>query len=69
MIIEDGVFVFANAIIMPGVTLHKNCIILPGSIVVKDVEENGVVGGNPAKLLRVRKVCSPPQCYSYWFAL
>lgn len=35
--------------IMPGVTLHHNCVVLPGSIVTKDVEENAIVGGNPAK--------------------
>lgn len=69
VVIEDGAFVFANAMIMPGVTLHKNCVVLPGSIVTKDVEENAVVGGNPAKLLRMRNVATPPQLYSYWFAL
>ncbi len=56
---EDGVFVFANAIIMPGVILHKNAIVLPGSIVTKDVEENAVVGGNPAKVLKYRNVSTP----------
>lgn len=67
--IEDGVFVFANALIMPGVTLHKNCIVLPGSVVTKDVEENAIVGGNPAKVLRVRKSHKCSQRYNYWFAL
>lgn len=69
VVIEDGVFVFANAMIMPGVTLHKNCIVLPGSVVTKDVAENVVVGGNPAKPLRIRKVTTPSQSYGYWFAL
>lgn len=69
VIIENGAFVFSNAMIMPGVTLHKNCIVLPGSVVVKNVEEGAVVGGNPAKLLRFRDVMTPPQSYSYWFAL
>lgn len=69
VVIEDGAFVFANALIMPGVTLHKNCIVLPGSVVTKDVEENTVVGGNPAKFVRRREFSCPPQCYNYWFAL
>lgn len=69
VVIEDGVFVFANAMIMPGVTLHKNCVVLPGSVVTKDVEENAVVGGNPAKPMRMRRAATPPQLYSYWFAL
>ena len=70
VVIEDGVFIFSNAMIMPGVTLHHNCVVLPGSIVTKDVEENAIVGGNPAKILRKRNVINPPsQSYNYWFAL
>lgn len=70
VVIEDGVFIFSNAIIMPGVTLHRNCVVLPGSIVTKDVPENAIAGGNPAKTLRKRNVINPPsQSYNYWFAL
>ncbi|MCH4017744.1 MAG: acyltransferase [Prevotella sp.] len=69
VILEDGVFVFANVLIMPGVTLHKNCVILPGSVVTKDIDANAVAGGNPAKVLRYRSVKTPPQSYPYWFAL
>lgn len=69
VVIENGVFVFANVLIMPGVTLHKNCVVLPGSVVTKDVEEGTVVGGNPAIFLRKRSVSTPSQSYSYWFAL
>ena len=69
VVIEDGAFVFSNALIMPGVTLHKNCVVLPGSVVTKDVDENAVVGGNPAKFLRFREFDTPPQRYCYWFAL
>lgn len=69
VVIEDGAFVFSNALIMPGVTLHKNCVVLPGSVVTKDVDENTVVGGNPAKFLRFREFDTPPQRYCYWFAL
>lgn len=59
VVIENGAFVFANAMIMPGVTLHKNCVVLPGSVVTKDVEAYAVVGGNPAKVLRKRDVATP----------
>lgn len=69
VVIEDGVFIFSNSLIMPGITLHRNCVVLPGSVVTKDVEENAVVGGNPSKKLRMRKVSTPPQSYDYWFAL
>lgn len=69
VVVEDGVFVFANAMIMPGVTLHRNCIVLTGSVVTKDVEENAVVGGNPARVIRYRSVETPSQSYAYWLAL
>lgn len=51
--IEDNVWVGAGAIILPGVTIHKNSIIGAGSVVTKDVPENVVVAGNPAKVIRV----------------
>ena len=69
VVIEDGVFIFSNALIMPGVTLHKNSIVLPGSVVTKDVDENAIVGGNPAVFIRNRIVTTPKQSYTYWFAL
>lgn len=70
VVIEDGVFIFSNAMIMPGVTLHRNCIVLPGSVVTRDVVENSIVGGNPAKMLRWRTTTDfPSQSYNYWFAL
>lgn len=51
--IEDNVWVGAGAIILPGVTIRKNSIVGAGSVVTKDVPENVVVAGNPAKVIRV----------------
>ena len=45
-------FIGAGSIIMPGSRLGKNCIIGAGSIVTKDVKDNEVVAGNPAKHIR-----------------
>lgn len=42
----------ANSTILPGVTLGENCLIGAGSVVVKDVPDNAVVAGNPAKVMR-----------------
>ncbi len=52
--IEDGVWIATRAIILDGVTIGKNSIIAAGSIVTKDVPENSIVGGVPAKVLKYR---------------
>ncbi|MEM6718258.1 MAG: acyltransferase [Bacteroidota bacterium] len=54
--IEDDVWVGHGAILMHGITLHKGCVVASGSVVTKDVPENAIVGGNPAKLIRYRKL-------------
>lgn len=68
--IEDNVFIFSNAMIMPGVTIHEGAIVLAGSIVTKDVPAWTIVGGNPAKEIKKRESdISYKSNYNYWFAL
>lgn len=68
--IEDNVFVFSNAMIMPGVTIGEGAIVLAGSVVIKNVEPWTIVGGNPAKKIRDRNHdIDYKQVYRYWFAL
>lgn len=68
--IEDNVFIFSNAMIMPGVTVHEGAIVLAGSVVTKDVPAWTIVGGNPAKEIRMReRDISYKSKYNYWFAL
>ena len=38
---------------MPGVTVGDNAVIAGGAVVVKDVPANAVVGGNPAKIIKM----------------
>lgn len=40
-----------DCIIMPGVTIGNNCVIAAGAIVTKDVPDNSIYGGVPAKLI------------------
>jgi len=49
--IGDNVFIGANSIILPGVTIGNNAIIGAGSIVTKDIPENSIAVGNPAKII------------------
>lgn len=50
--IGRNVWIGANATVLPGVTIGDNAVVAAGAVVTKDVEENTVVGGVPAKLLR-----------------
>lgn len=50
--VKKGASVGTSATILAGVTIGKNAIVGAGSVVTKDVPENTVVAGNPAKILR-----------------
>lgn len=50
--IGDGVWIAANAVILPGVTINKNSIIAAGAVVTGDVEANSVYAGIPARKIK-----------------
>jgi acetyltransferase-like isoleucine patch superfamily enzyme len=52
--IGNGVWVGSGVTILDGVTIGDHSIIAAGSIVNKDVPEFGIVGGVPAKLIKMR---------------
>jgi len=52
--IKDEVWIGTAAIIMSGVTVGKGAVIAAGAVVVKDVPDYAIFGGNPAKLIRYR---------------
>lgn len=49
--IMENCFIGGNATILGGVKIGPNAIVAAGSVVVKDVPEGAVVGGNPARLI------------------
>ena len=53
--IQDDVWIGARALIMPGITIGTGAIVAAGAVVTKDVQPFSVVGGNPAKLIKMRK--------------
>ncbi|MCL5023037.1 MAG: WcaF family extracellular polysaccharide biosynthesis acetyltransferase [Nitrospirae bacterium] len=56
IVIEDGVWVGAKAVICPGVTLRSHSVITAGSVVTKDTEPYGIYQGNPAQYIRKRVI-------------
>ena len=51
-IIGDNVTINCHACSIGGVNIGNNVIIGAGSVVVKDVPDNCVVAGNPAKIIK-----------------
>ena len=49
----DNVWVGGGAIIIPGVTLGNNVVVGAGAVVTKSFPDNVVIGGNPAKVIKV----------------
>lgn len=50
--IMENVKIGANSTILPGITIGKNSLIGAGSVVTKDIPENSVYAGNPAKFIK-----------------
>jgi maltose O-acetyltransferase len=50
--IAENVFLGNNVTILKGVAIGRNSVIAAGSVVVNDIPENVIAGGNPAKVLR-----------------
>ena len=49
--IGEGAKVGANATLLPGVKIGRNALVGAGTVVVKDVPEDAVVVGNPARVV------------------
>lgn len=52
VIIEDGVLVGANAVVIEGVHVGKNAVVAAGAIVTQDVPDDMVVAGCPARIIK-----------------
>lgn len=54
--IGHHVWIGGRAIINPGVTIGNNVVVASGAVVVKDVPDNVVVGGNPARIIKTLEI-------------
>lgn len=50
--IKKNAWIGANATILPGVTIGENAVVSAGAVVSKDVPDNTIVGGVPAKFIK-----------------
>jgi maltose O-acetyltransferase len=50
--IGNNVFVGANTVVLPNVAIGNNVIIGAGSVITKNIPDNAVYAGNPAKFIR-----------------
>lgn len=56
IILNNRVWVAAEAYVAPGVTIGEGAVVAARAVVVKNVESWTVVGGNPAKFLKHRVI-------------
>lgn len=51
-LVKRGASIGANSVILPGVTIGEKAMVGAGSVVTRDVPDNEVVAGNPARIMR-----------------
>ena len=51
-LVKRGASIGANATVLPGIVLGENCMVGAGAVVTRDVPDNAVVLGNPARIVR-----------------
>ncbi|MCD0469935.1 DapH/DapD/GlmU-related protein [Flavobacterium sp. JAS] len=52
ILIKKNAWIGANATILSGVTIGENAVVAAGAVVSKDVPDNNIVGGIPAKFIK-----------------
>ena len=52
--VGEGTWIGAGAVVIPGIRIGKWAKVGAGSVVIKDIPDNVVVVGNPARILRIK---------------
>ena len=56
IIIEDGVWVCANTILIGGITIHSHAVLAINSLASKDLDPYSIYSGNPAIFIKKRNI-------------
>ena len=59
VIIGNNVWIGSRATVLPGVTIGDNSVVASGSVVTKSVPANAIVGGNPARVIKLLSDSEP----------
>ena len=51
----DDVWIGTKVVVLPGVTIGRGAVIGAGAVVTRDIPENAVFAGIPARMLRMRQ--------------
>ena len=54
-LVKKGASIGSSATLLCGITVGQNAVVGAGSVVTKDVPDNAIVAGNPARVLRFNK--------------
>ncbi|WP_102323863.1 CatB-related O-acetyltransferase [Komagataeibacter saccharivorans] len=54
IVIGNDCWIGSNVLIKGGVTIHDGAVVAAGSVVTKDVPPYAIVGGNPARIIKMR---------------
>jgi len=56
IVLEDGVWIGAGAIVNQGITAHSHAVLTSGSVATKNLEPYSIYQGNPAIKVRTRTI-------------
>lgn len=56
IVVEDGVWIGAGAMIVPGIKLMDHSVVGAGSVITKDTLPYSIYSGNPAQFVREREI-------------